>query len=377
MNTLERRIIPPAMGFPDEGVQPRGSRAGSNDPELRGAGLERGVLNLLSAGVVVIDPWGVIVFMNRSAESLLGIAAIQIEGKHVEDLPLKSFAYRVLSENTRDDSTHLSGNGKYVWVRTRVLGDATGYFEVVEIHDRSDERKRMKSREESVAMMTHDLKSPLTVMMGYIQALRTGCSPSIAAACMDELDRGARRMLSMIEDMLDAYRMETGLIQSNRGICPVGEILLEACADYQHEAEQQGVRIDYDLPPDLPVLYADSRQLSRVFANLIGNAVKFTPAGGVISVSAERHGDMLRIRIRDTGVGIPEEDLERVFLKYYRSSRSKGYRGSGLGLAISKAFVEAHGGTIRASRSPGGGTSIDITLPLVVDEGSDAASEGH
>lgn len=377
MDMAGHRIVPAAMGFPVGDSDGRSALPGSNAPDARGAGLEKGVLNLLSAGVVVIDPWGVIVFMNRSAESLLGIAAIQIEGKHVEDLPLKSFAYRVLSENTRDDSTHLSGNGKYIWVRTRVLGDRTGYYEVVEIHDRSDERKRMKSREESVAMMTHDLKSPLTVMMGYIQALRSGCSASIAAACLDELDRGARRMLSMVEDMLDAYRMETGLIQSTRGVCPIGELLLEACADYQHEAEQQGVRIEYDIPPDLPVLNADSRQLSRVFANLIGNAVKFTPAGGVISVSAERRGDTLQIRFRDTGVGIPEEDLERVFLKYYRSPRSKGYRGTGLGLAISKAFIDAHGGTIRASRCPEGGTCIDITLPLVADEETDADHDGN
>lgn len=326
--------------------------------------LDAAILNLLSAGVVVLDPRGVIIFMNSSAEALLGIAAIQVVGKHLEELPLKSFAYRLLSENSRDEATHLSGDGKYLWVRTRTVGERFGSFDVVEIHDRSEERKMMKGREESVAMMTHDLKSPLTVMLGYIQALR-GASPTLARTCIDELDRGAKRLLSMIEDMLDAYRMEAGLIQSSKGVCPVGELLLEACAEHQYDAQQQGIRIEYDVPEDLPPILADSRQISRVFANILGNAVKFTPAGGSVFVDACIEGDEVRIRFRDTGVGIPEEERERVFQKYYRSSRSQGYRGSGLGLAISKAFVEAHGGTIQALRGDGGGTVMEIRLPLV------------
>ncbi|GAB4302479.1 MAG: hypothetical protein Fur0034_17350 [Desulfuromonadia bacterium] len=361
LETVTHRIV-----FPPHG----GGMASGVTADNRVPSLDATLLDLLSAGVVVIDPRGVIIFVNASAETLLGMAAIQIIGKHLEELPLKSFAYRVLSENSRDEATHVSGNGKYLWVRTRTAVDHSGIFHVVELHDRSEERKMMKGREESVAMMTHDLKSPLSVMIGYIQALR-GASPSLVRTCIDELERGANRLLSMIEDMLDAYRMEAGLIQSNKGICPVGEILLEACAEHKYEAQHQGVRIEYDIPEDLPTILADSRQISRVFANILGNAVKFTPAGGSVFVDARREGDLVRIRFRDTGVGIPEEERERVFQKYFRSSRSKGYRGSGLGLAISRAFVEAHGGTIQASRGDGGGTVMEIGLPILHDREND------
>jgi len=367
IETVAHRIVSPSHEKPVERSVIQEQRGAVGVAENRIPMLDGMVLDLLSAGVVVVDPWGTILFMNESAEKLLGIAAVQVQGKHVEELPLKSFAYRVLSENSRDEPTHVSGNGRYLWVRTRSSGDRAGYFEVIEIHDRSEERRLMKSREESVAMMTHDLKSPLTVMMGYIQALRSG-SPSLVATCIDELERGAHRLLSMIEDMLDAYRMEAGLIQSSRGVCPIAEILLQACADHLHEAAQQGVSLTYDIPEDLPTILADTRQISRVFANLLGNAVKFTPSGGSVTVAARRESDGVCIRVRDTGVGIPEDELERVFQKYFRSSRSRGYRGSGLGLAISKAFVEAHGGTIRAERAEGGGTIMEVWLPLVAED---------
>lgn len=341
----------------------------NEDLDVQLLSIDGEILDLLSVGVVVVDPWGIIRFVNNSAESFLGIASIQTAGRRVEELPLRSFAYRVLSESCRDEAAHVSSRGKYLWVRNRILADQTGYFEVFEIQDHSDLRREMRSREESVAMMTHDLKSPLTVMMGYIQALQGNPSPKLLTASVQELDRGSRKLLGMIEDTLDAYRIDVGLIESNKGACPVGDLLAECCGELLHEAGQQGVDLQYDLPGTLPTLYADSRQLSRVFANILSNAIKFTPKGGSVHVAAVRKNDALHLTVADTGVGIPDEEIEKVFLKYYRSSRTHGFKGTGLGLAISKAFVEAHGGEIFAEKNPGGGTIMHLILPLVgIDE---------
>ncbi len=323
------------------------------------------VLEELSIGVVVLSRRGVIQSVNRSAAELLGVDATAITGRQVDTLPLKSVAYRVLSENSRDEPVHISADNRYMWLYTRSVGNEHDGIDLVELHDLTRERHEIRQREEFVAMMTHDLKSPLTVMMGYVQALYGTPSPELVATCIPELDRSTKRLRGMIEDILDAYRMEVGLLQISKGPCPFGDLLGECCGEMLYEAELQGVRLSWHFTDPLPVLHADARQLIRVFANLISNAIKFTPRGGSIEIQAKAEQNHVQITISDTGIGIPEDELGKIFQKYYRCSHTAGYKGTGLGLAISKAFVEAHGGEISAASVAGKGTTFTVILPGV------------
>ena len=321
------------------------------------------VCNALSVGVVVLDREGVIRGVNRAAEQLLGIEAAKVAGRRVEMLPLRSAAYRVLSENSRDEPIHVSFDNRYIWVHTRPLADgAEG--DLVELHDMTRERREVRQREEFVAMLTHDLKSPLTVMMGYIQALYGHPGPELVEACVPELDRSAKRLRGMIEDILDAYRMEVGLLQTSKGPCLLDEILAECCGELQHEAESQGVSLSWQIADPLPTLYADAQQLTRVFTNIISNAIKFTHRGGTIRVEAVMSDANISIAVSDSGIGIPADEVDKVFIKYYRSRSSAGYKGTGLGLAISKAFVEANGGEISVASVEGKGTTFTVVFPL-------------
>lgn len=324
----------------------------------------------ISIGVIFVDDLGLLRFINSKAEELLQVSRNVVLGKRVDMLSLRTPIYKVLSENCRDFPVEMSFNGKVVVVKASETishnGSALGV--TVELRDVTEEKKERRQREEFVAMMTHDLKSPLTVMLGYIEALKNEMASGIDEslhACISEIDRSSIKLLSMIEDVLDAYRLEVGLLQINREYCDMKAVLNGCCHDMAREAQIRGINFTFSITDDIHPLKVDGKQLARVFANLIGNALKFTPHRGKVSVAAERQGSKLEVVVQDTGIGIPVKDLTRIFNKYYRSDGANGFKGTGLGLTISKAIVEAHGGTIEVESSEGVGSRFTVVLPIV------------
>ena len=216
-------------------------------------------------------------------------------------------------------------------------------------------------------MMTHDLKSPLTVIMGYVQALIGEMPEKVDPSLhlfVSEMDKSSGKMLSMIEDVLDAYRLEVGLLQIDRKPCDLQGVLEGCCSDGARDAMVHGSSFSSSISK-LPVLDVDGKQIGRVFANLIGNAVKFTPRRGTISVSGELRDGALLVEVSDTGIGIALDELPRIFNKYFRASAAQGFKGTGLGLTISKAIVEAHGGRIGVESLAGKGSRFSVLLPLI------------
>jgi signal transduction histidine kinase len=130
------------------------------------------------------------------------------------------------------------------------------------------------------------------------------------------------------------------------------------------EAADQKISISLRVSRDLPLIELDPKHLGRVFSNIIGNAVKFTPREGKVAVRAWVRGDFLHVAVKDTGIGISEKDIQRIFDKYFRTEQAAGFKGSGLGLALSKEIVEAHGGSIQVSSFTGKGSEFIVTLPV-------------
>ncbi len=326
------------------------------------------LMESLSIGLLLVNPERVLTFINGKAEELLQVGRDQVLGKRVDMLPLRSPLYKVLSENCREPQ-EMNVQGRTVAALSYQANDLHGALlgELVELRDITRERKEKRQREEFVAMMTHDLKSPLTVMMGYLQIIRANLSPPPGERLVSyftEIEHGAARLLAMIEDVLDSYRLEVGLLAIAKEYCDIKGLLEGCCRDNQREAVAQGVELSFTAAGELPPLEVDARQLARVFANLVGNAIKFTPDGGKVALAATCSDAVLQVCVADSGIGIPAQELEKVFKKYYRAEGVTGYKGTGLGLTISKAIVEAHGGTIKVESTEGKGSRFTVTIPV-------------
>jgi signal transduction histidine kinase len=326
------------------------------------------LLEQLDAGIVHLDCTGKVVLVNRKAEQILRVSRAEVLDRRVDMLPLRTPIYRVLSENPHEAPVEMSIEGDVISVRSVTVPDpGGGCGQLFELRDVSGEKRERRQREEFVAMMTHDLKSPLTVIMGYVQALLGEMPEKVDPSLhlfIREMDKSAGKMLSMIDDVLDAYRLEAGLLQIDRQPCNVRVVLEGCCKDGSREAVVHGSSFSSEICPDIPTMSLDCKQIGRVFANLIGNAVKFTPRRGTIRVTGELQNGCLVVAVSDSGIGIPPDELPRIFNKYFRASAAQGFKGTGLGLTISKAIVEAHGGSIAVESTAGKGSCFSVALPL-------------
>jgi len=323
----------------------------------------------LSVGIVLVDGEGVVRYLNHKAEQILQVGRDAVVGKCVYMLPLRTAIYKVLSENCRDMPIEMAMNGLVIQAKaTSVLcSDGSCIGDMFELRDISAERQDRRRSDEFVAAMTHDLKSPLTVMFGYLDALKNdmdGQQGERTKQYFSEIERNGRRLLGMIEDILDSYRLDMGLMQIQCEPCNLTELMEECCQEHARDADAHGLDFTYVIGPAIPTINADGKQLKRVFANLIGNAIKFTGSGGTVHVSAIVEGVEVLVTVSDSGIGISARDRERIFTKYFRSTQAKGYKGTGLGLTISKAIIEEHGGYIEVASSEGAGSHFTVKLPV-------------
>ncbi|MGH2484909.1 MAG: sensor histidine kinase [Ktedonobacterales bacterium] len=219
-------------------------------------------------------------------------------------------------------------------------------------------------RRQMTADIAHDLRTPVTVIGGYLEALRDGVLPPTPER-FAILHAEAQHLQGLIEDLRTLSLADAGELALNPRPVASRGLLERITAAYQHQADQQSVALTVEAPDGAPPLVVDVARMVQVLSNLVGNALRYTPAGGAITLSAAALPDGTRLQVRDTGAGIAPETLPRIFDRFYRAdaARSDGQGGSGLGLAIARALVEAHGGTITAQSEPGHGATFTIRLP--------------
>ncbi len=224
-------------------------------------------------------------------------------------------------------------------------------------------RATQQAQRDFMANISHDLKTPLTSIQGYSQAIMDGAArdPKQAAAIIHD---EAERVNRMVIELTDLTRMQAGQFRLERVPVHLEQIVTTVSSKLAVVAEQQGVRLNVDVRP-LPVINADGDRLVQVLNNLISNAIKFTPAGGQVWVEAEPAPDGVIVRVRDTGTGIPESEIPRIFERFYQVDKTRGpTRGMGLGLAIVNEIVRAHGGRVDVESREGRGASFTVWLPI-------------
>jgi signal transduction histidine kinase len=252
-------------------------------------------------------------------------------------------------------------------VHARTAELESTYRELAASHARLRELDRLKS--DFLGNVSHELRTPLAAVKGYVDNLLDGVAGPLSDKPRHYLGRvrdNADRLGRMVSDLLDLTRIEAGKIELLPQALPLADVVIDAVDDLRPVAAARRVRVNVDLPP-CPAVWADPDKMHQVIANLLANAIKFSPPGGEVVVTAHADvEDRVRLVVEDAGPGIPIDERERVFDKFYQVGRVEGERlpGTGLGLTIARHLIELHGGRIWVEEAPGGGAAFVVQLPV-------------
>ena len=245
-----------------------------------------------------------------------------------------------------------------------ILGSVTVF------EDLSALKKVDQLKSDFVAMVSHELRAPLASVEQMAYVLRDGLAGEIndkGKGLVERILVRTRELLQLIKNLLDLSRIEMGVPIQNMESIGIRALVEEVIDMIRPQAEKRGQTISLKPSKKIPMIVADRDNLLGVFGNIIGNAVKYTPEGGKIDVFTTHDGNFVRVDVKDTGVGIPKEDLSRIFDKFYRvKGKTRGITGSGLGLSVTKSIIEAHRGEIRVESEEKTGTTFKVFLPLPV-----------
>ena len=252
-----------------------------------------------------------------------------------------------------------------------------------EAFDRLRELDRLKSN--FLGVVSHELRTPLTSIIGYSEMLVEGIAGPLAGdqqKFVQIINDKGQQLLQLITSLLDLSKLESGTMSMKKGTVSIGQLLSDVAATLTPKARKRSIAIECTVEPDLPDVQGDPDRLRQVFVNLADNAVKFSPEGGTIHVTAgpkslDASSDeegfsllqpsrrMIEVNVIDCGIGIPEEERERIFDAFYQvdSSSTREHEGTGLGLSIVKRLVDAHDGTVRVSANHPTGAVFSVVLP--------------
>jgi signal transduction histidine kinase len=221
-----------------------------------------------------------------------------------------------------------------------------------------------KLRQNLVADTAHELRTPLSNLRGYLEAIKDDVIKPDATT-INSLYEEATLLTRLVDDLQELALADASELKLVKQAEDISGVIKQAVSSYQSQASDKGISLHTDLQEKLPLCDIDSQRIAQVLHNLISNAVTHTPREGTITISAKESGKYIEVTVTDTGEGIPPEELENIFERFYRVDRSRSRRtgGSGLGLTIAKRLVEAHGGKISVQSEPGKGSSFTFTVP--------------
>jgi signal transduction histidine kinase len=251
----------------------------------------------------------------------------------------------------------------------QVVTHGIGQMHIARRYEEAQEA--IAAREDVLKIVSHDLRNPLsTIAMATSLMLEEELAPHIRTRQLQAVKRAGERMNRLVQDLLDVAKLESGRLALKTQDVGLGMIASEAQETLGPLAAAKSIQLTTDVAPDLTDVHVDPGRIQQVLSNLVGNAVKFTPEGGRIVISATSANGTVQVAVSDTGPGIPPDRLEQVFGRFWQADRADR-RGLGLGLAIAKAIIDAHGGRIWVESEIGKGTTFYFTLPPAATAHSD------
>ncbi len=328
--------------------------------------LLRAVIESLDEGIVAVSARGEIVRLNESARRLLGLSAqVPFSADLLPQERLVRDAVRGAMNGVPTEPTELVLDERTLLLTARPLPDGSA---VLALMDLTTRRRLETIRRDFVANVSHELKTPLTVISGFAETLRDeGLGADDRRRFVETIESNTRRMQRIVDDLLDLSRYESGSWVPNVTSNDLSGIVADVFAGVHRKAEEKGLTLSFQATAEARHVDADPTALRQILGNLVENALRHTTRGGVTVRAESPASGGTTVSVSDTGTGIPAEHLGRIFERFYRvdSGRARGEGGTGLGLAIVRHLVEAHNGSVRAESVVGQGTTISVHFPAV------------
>ena len=339
------------------------------------------IVESLPIGLLIIDDGGIIEFTNPYARQMFGLSAGELHRQHIGLLFCPAAEDGATTKKNYAQFKNKLFEGKTLEVEGIKCGGTTFPAEVgmtafqgtngqrflVVILDATQKHAVERMRQEFIAMVSHDLRSPLTSVQTFLELLDSGICGDLndkGKKKLDTINRDVDRLIALIKDLLDLERFKSGSLVTNKAPVPLSEIVNRSVDAIKVQAEQLKLEIKTDVTGD--IVHVDADRIVQAIVNLLSNALKFSEANTMITITGKAHEEWAEVRVTDQGRGIPAEDQRRIFERFQQVEESdagaKG--GTGLGLPICKAIIEQHGGTIGVESEPGKGSTFWFRLPM-------------
>jgi two-component system phosphate regulon sensor histidine kinase PhoR len=357
-----------AFNYMSEQIKARVSEITSNKLMLEA------VLLSMFDGVMVIDAGGNIILINETLKKLFAIKEEPTGRRPLEvirNIEIQEIADVVLKIKKGVKKSEISllipGEKTLMVHATPVIRDGKTEGAVLVFHDITELRRLEKIRRDFIANDSHELRTPAASIKGYAETLLEGAinDKENAGDFIQIIYNDSERLAKLVDDLLDLSKIESGAMRLEMGPVNIRQITTRVLRGLKKQAEKKGMDISVDVPDQIPDARGDETRISQVILNLVDNAIKYNREKGKVLITAKELKDDIEVSVEDTGMGIPEEDIPRIFERFYRvdKARSRELGGTGLGLSIVKHIVQAHSGSVRLETELGRGSRFIFTLP--------------
>lgn len=336
------------------------------------------VLKLIPQGIILIDKNHYIHLANNKFKNIFNLSDEKFEGKKIEEIIKNEKLIKQIVEviknfkNEKKFEFSLEQNGKicYLLITINSLQVNKKTLYLILFEDITHIKRLENIRKEFVANVSHELKSPLTAIKGYVETLLEGDlkDQELAKKFLEIIDKQTQRFILLIEDLITLSRIEFGDIKIKKTYVSIEKLIDEVIEVFQEKAQQKGLYLKKEIKTN-PEIYTDPVRMTQILINLIDNAIKFTKKGGV-TVHFSKDGEYYVLCVEDTGIGIPKELIPRIGERFFRvdSSRSRKKGGTGLGMAIVKHLLQLLGYKWKIESRPKVGTKVKIYIPSKVNQ---------
>jgi two-component system, OmpR family, phosphate regulon sensor histidine kinase PhoR len=328
------------------------------------------VLDEMSDGVLIVDARGQVQLINPAARRMFDLPDEQPAGRSLAETLRQHQLIEIWKESLRTGQTqevYLEfGTGRMaVQAHASPLGSALPGSTLLLCQDLTNLRRLETVRRDFISNLSHELRTPLASLKALAETLQETVpdDPLASRRFLQQMEQEVDALAQMVSELLELSRIESGIVLMHFRSTSPEEIIMPAVDRMRLQAERAGLVMEVDLPAGLPPVLADPPRLEQVLVNLLHNAIKYTQSGGRISATAAAFEDIVIFSVSDTGAGIPPENIDRIFERFYKVERSRAQGGAGLGLAIARHIVEAHGGRIWAESEQGRGSTFFFSLP--------------
>ncbi len=324
----------------------------------------------MTDGVVAFGPNGMVIQYNPASVQMLGRtldATVTFQELFSQEASFEELL--ALQRPQYLEAQKRAGSRELELFMTPFAAEQTPYGALVVIHDVTEQRKNEQMRREFVANVSHELRTPLTNIRSYAETIMDSgdeMPPALRGNFLGVIVSEADRMTRIVQDLLTLSKFDYGKMEMNIARFPFAKAVSGVYEAVVLDAQNHGHQLTLHLPDHLPEVDGDRERIEQVIMNIVSNAIKYTPDGGKIDMTAGVSGQQVFVRIADNGIGIPEKDLPRLFERFYRvdKARSRASGGTGLGLSIAKEILNQHHGDITIDSVYGKGTTVTITLPI-------------